>query len=145
MEINAEFIQVSAGLGMPLCIYNPELLSTLALLSVSQGLSACSPSAASSFCADQLLHQDKNQEPWPSNSRLGMNLTKPSSMMCRRTMGIKCMLSFESFYGVNSQCATYCFVALTWQVNEALHLLPHTHVYSTILTWGIVYLQRHIT
>lgn len=37
-------------------IYNPELLSSLALLSVSQGLSACSPSAASSFCADQLLH-----------------------------------------------------------------------------------------
>lgn len=44
-------VHLSLGLQGWTClyIYNPELPSPLALLSVSQGLSVCSPSAASSF------------------------------------------------------------------------------------------------
>lgn len=68
-------------------IYNTELLFTLALLSVSQGLSACSPSAASSFVLTN-FGTCNNQELWPSNNRSGMNLlcsseqhTNPSSVI----------------------------------------------------------------
>lgn len=61
VESNVEFIPGSAGLDLPLYIYDPMLLSTLALLSVSQGLSACSPSVASSFCVDQLLHSQQSR------------------------------------------------------------------------------------
>lgn len=50
-------------------IYHPEFLYTLALLSVSVGLSACSPSVLTNSCTHT------HQEPWPSNSRLSMMTT----------------------------------------------------------------------
>lgn len=64
VESNVEFIPGSAGLDLPLSlyiyIYNPEPHSALALLSVSQGLSACSPLCSLVLLrADQLLHRQQ--------------------------------------------------------------------------------------
>lgn len=51
-----------------LYIYNPERLSALALLSVSKGPLACSPSVATG------CYSHVKEERWPNSSRLGINL-----------------------------------------------------------------------
>lgn len=73
-------LNLSLDLQDCLCInIAPELLSTLTLLSVSQGLSACCLSVAFSFVPTNLCTHNiqEIQEPWPSNSRLGRKLTRP--------------------------------------------------------------------
>ncbi len=120
VESNVEFIPAYAGLDFRLSIYNPALLSTLALLSVSRGLPACSPSAASSFCVDQLLH---SQQP------------RTMAQQQQIRYGLACLFLFKiyEFYNsviVNSSGWPYVVsLELTWQIIEALGcVMPPAHM-----------------